>query len=118
MAEPIQRPYTFFMMLKTTPHWLTLTRPERLEFMNASLQPIFEKYKEVKLRYYDAEAFTARITDIAVWETSNLQQYYFLIDALRDTKFWGHFFEVMEIFPAIENGYVEYNEAQGIVATQ
>lgn len=80
------------------------------------LAPIFQKYTAVKLRYYDVEALTACLSDVAVWETSNLQKYHFLIDALRDAKFGRHFFEVIDIMPAIS--YIEYDDAQGFIATQ
>ena len=69
------------------------------------------------MRFYDAEAFTGRITDVAVFETANLRAYYFLIDALRDTPFLGlPYFEVVEIVPAIEDGYQEYTDADGVAA--
>lgn len=108
---------TFFMLLRSSPAWLALSREARAEFIEATVRPIFGRYREVSLRFYDAEAFTGRVTDVAVFETQNLRAYYFLIDALRDTPFLGlPYFEVMEIIPAVEDGYLEYTEAEGVVA--
>lgn len=108
---------TFFMLLRSSPAWLALSREARAEFIEATVRPIFGRYPEVSLRFYDAEAFTGRATDVAVFETRNLRAYYFLIDALRDTPFLGlPYFEVLEIIPAVEDGYLEYNEADGMAA--
>ena len=108
----MDRTLTFFMLLKSTPAWLSLTRPQRTAFIGEQIQPIFARYAEVRLRFYDAEAFSGRCTDVAVWETSSLQQYTFLIDALRDTPFFARpYFEVVEIIPGIEDSYREYDAA-------
>ena len=108
---------TFFMHLRSSSAWLALSRQARADFIAAEVRPIFARYRDVNLRFYDAEAFTGRITDVAVFETTNLRAYYFLIDALRDTPFLGlPYFEVVEIIPAIEDGYQEYTDAAGLAA--
>lgn len=57
------------------------------------------------------------MTDVAVFETCDIRAYYFLIDALRDTPFFGlPYFEVVDIIPAVEDGYLEYDAAAGIAA--
>jgi hypothetical protein len=54
---------------------------------------------------------------MAVFETSDLRAYAFLIDALRDTPFFGlPHFEVLDIIPAMENGYRDYDAATGVNA--
>jgi len=71
-----------------------------------------KKYRSVKVRWYDPEAFNARASDIAVFETSSLQEYYFVIDALRDSEIFSTpYFELVEIIPAVEDGYIEYGES-------
>jgi len=68
--------------------------------------------------FYDAEAFSGRCTDIAVFETDDIGAYSFLIDGLRDTAFFSHpYFEVLDIVPAVEDGYEAYDRAQEIPAT-
>ncbi|MCL9782298.1 hypothetical protein M9194_12765 [Vibrio sp. S4M6] len=57
----------------------------------------------------DTQAFTTKCSDIAVFETENIQDYYFLIEELRDSKIFSEpYFEIVDIFPAIENGFVEF----------
>lgn len=103
------RKYTFFVHMNATRHWLSLSRQERGEYFSHTLGPILAKYPSVSVRLYDAEAFTARCSDIAIYETENIQEYYFLVDALRDTEMYTiPYFEIVDIFPAIEEGFAEY----------
>ncbi len=111
------RRYTFFMLLRSTPDWLRLSREDRQRFLGEHVKPVFARYPAVPMRFYDAEAFSGRCTDIAVFETDDLEAYTFLIDGLRDTAFFSRpYFEVLDIVPAVEDGYVEYDRAQGIQA--
>ena len=111
------RTHTFFMMLRSTPAWLRLSRGDRQRFLASHVNPLFEKYPAVKLRFYDAEAFSGRCTDIAVFETTDLQAYTFLIDGLRDTAFFSEpYFDVVDIVPAVEDGYRDYDRAEGVQA--
>jgi hypothetical protein len=108
---------TFFMLLRSSPAWLAKSRTERAAFIDETVKPIFGRYPQVRLRFYDAEAFTGRATDVAVFETADVRAYYFLIDALRDTPFLGlPYFEVLDVIPAVEDGYVEYNVETGMAA--
>jgi hypothetical protein len=104
--------FTFFIHLKALPTWLALPREYRNNLGEKTIQEILKKYKFVKVRWYDAEAFNARASDIAVFETSSLQEYYFVIDALRDSEIFSTpYFELVEIIPAVEDGYIEYGES-------
>jgi hypothetical protein len=114
MSEPV---LTFFMSLRSQPSWLAFTRQQRADFIAEVVQPIFASYPAVKLRFYDAEAFSGRCTDMAVFETADIRAYTFLIDALRDTPFFGlPHFAVLDVIPAIENSYREYDAAMGVVS--
>ncbi len=107
----MSRKYTFFILMNATKEWLSLAREDRQAFTETQLNPIFATYKSVSVRFYDAEAFSTRCSDIAVFETANLQDYYFVINAIRDTKiFTVPYFEFVEIIPAIEGGFVEYEQ--------
>ena len=111
MSSPV---LTFFMSLRAQPAWLALSRPQRADFISGVVRPVFARYPGVKLRFYDAEAFSGRCSDLAVFETADVRAYAFLIDALRDTPFLGlPYFEVLEIIPAIEDGYADYDRAVG-----
>lgn len=72
----------------------------------------FEKYPTVKVQWYDVEAFSTKASGIAMFETTSLQDYYFVIDAIRDSEFCTvPYFEFVEIIPAIKDGYVEYEKS-------
>ena len=103
---------TYFVSLKSQAAWLRLTRTERAEFVRETVRPILATYAQVRVRYYDAEAFTGRCTDMMVFETADTQAYAFLFDALRDTAFFSlPYFEVVDIIPALEDGYEGYDQA-------
>jgi Darcynin, domain of unknown function len=85
--------------------------PLVIELYRQVLNSIFEKYNSVSARFYDVEAFTARCSDIGVFETEKIQDYYFLIDAIRDTEiFTVPYFKFVEVIPCIEGGFAEYEE--------
>ncbi len=103
--------YTFFVHMNATKQWLSLSRQAREQYFSTVQTEIFARYPSVSVRLFDVEAFSAKCSDIAVYETDNIQAYYFLIEALRDSKVYTvPYFEVVDIFPAIENGFLEYQE--------
>ncbi len=106
------KPQTIFMLLASQPSWLQLGRKARQEFIAAKVAPILARYPAVTLRFFDSEAFSGRCTDVAVWETTDLRRYGFLIDALRDTAFFAApYFVVVDIIPALEDSYADYDAA-------
>jgi hypothetical protein len=113
MTTPVM---SFFVSLRSQPAWLALSRQQRADYLAAHVRPHFARYPQVGLRFYDAEAFSGRCTDIMVFETADLRAYSFLIDALRDEAFFGlPYFQVLDVTPAIENGYAEYDAEMGIL---
>jgi Darcynin, domain of unknown function len=100
--------YTFFMLVKTTNAWLAKPPKARFAFLGEAIEPILKRRPAVKMRFFDAEAFSARVTDVVVWETRDLGEYRALIDDLRETEFWGALFDVVEIVPAVENDYASH----------
>lgn len=98
---------TFFVHLNATKAWLSLSHDERVRFVDHSFTPILAKYPGVTIRFFDAEAFTARGSDIAVFESESIPDYYQLMDAIRDSKvFTVPYFELVDIFPAVEADFV------------
>ena len=109
--------YTFFMLLRATPAWLKLPRRERAAFTEREVVPLLARYPAVGLRFYDAEAFSGRCSDVAVWQTDDLRAWSFLIDALRDSPFFAEpYFELLDIIPAIEDGWRAYDRAREATA--
>ena len=105
---------TFFMLLNSQPVWLSKSRQERRAFTDQVTAPILAAYPAVAMRYYDAEAFSGRCTDIAVFETEDVEAYSDLIEALRDTPFFAEpYYEVVDIIPAVEGGYQAYDARIG-----
>ncbi|MEU1752589.1 darcynin family protein [Micromonospora matsumotoense] len=100
---------TAFMLLKTNRAWLDLSVPERVAAFQESVLPaIKDKAKDVRWRYYDTEFYTARVTDIWVWEARDHEAFQLVIEALRETPFWDHYFEIVEILVGVENGYAKH----------
>jgi Darcynin, domain of unknown function len=103
--------YTYFMLVRTTPQWLSLSREARMTFADKVFKPVVGKFPAVSLRYFDAEAFNARCTDVLMWETTDPAQYNFMVDALRDTPMYSvPYFEIVDIVGAVEDSYAAYDE--------
>lgn len=102
-AQPLM---TVFMLVKTLPAWLSLPPETRLAEVDAYLKPIVARFGEqVRLRFYDVEFYTARATDIWVWDVYDQHAYELLVEALRETPFWDRYFAILDILPGVENAY-------------
>ena len=103
--------HAFFMLVRTTPAWLALSPPDRFAFVRTVVQPVLVRHPAVSLRYFDSEAFNATYSDVIMWETADLFAYQAVVEELRETPFWGVYFEVVEIVASIEQAYVrQYGE--------
>ena len=104
------RHYTFFMLLQSTPGWRALELDEQHAHHDALLERVFEAYPELSLRRFDSAAFAGRCSDVLVWETSDVAQYYEAVEALREagllTRPW---FEIVDVIPAIEDAWREHD---------
>ncbi|WP_405015006.1 darcynin family protein [Kitasatospora sp. NBC_01539] len=105
-AETTEPPVTAFMLVKTTPEWLALTPRERVEAFTTRVLPAIKAGTTgVRSRFYDTEFYSARVTDVWVWEAEDHRAYRLLVDALRETPFWDRYFEVVDLLVGTENGY-------------
>jgi hypothetical protein len=104
---------TYFMLVRTTPHWLSLSPDDRFKVFDEVITPALAAHPEVTMRFYDTEAFNSRATDVIVWETEEIMAYQAIVESLRESKWWGTYFEVVEILPGIENAYVRHYNRQG-----
>lgn len=96
---------TVFVLLKTTVSWLRLSRDERNEIADKALCSVLVN-TDVTLRMFDAEAFTTRCTDVAMFQAKDMQSFYFTIERLRDSVLITEpYFEMVEIIPTIEDGF-------------
>ncbi|MCU0353376.1 MAG: hypothetical protein MUD08_06490 [Cytophagales bacterium] len=114
MSNAQKKPPTFtvFMLVKTTTTWLQLKPQERFGFLDQTIQPILTKHPTVHMRFYDSEAFSGKASDVIVWQTADLHSYQHLVEELRESAFWGTYFDVIDIIPAIENAYADYYQVK------
>ncbi|UOZ05539.1 darcynin family protein [Amycolatopsis sp. WQ 127309] len=99
---------TGFILVKTTRAWLDLTVADRIAAFEEHVTPALKKVKGVRSTFYDTEFYTARVTDIWVWEARDHEAFQLVIEALRETLFWDHYFEIVEILVGVENGYAKH----------
>ncbi|MFJ3902843.1 darcynin family protein [Streptomyces sp. NPDC090025] len=105
-ADPTEPPVTAFMLVKTSPEWLAMTVAARIHAFTTEIVPVIEaRTRGVRSRFYDTEFYSARVTDVWVWEADDHAAYRLLIDALRETPFWDRYFTVVDLLVGTENGY-------------
>ncbi|MDJ1135843.1 darcynin family protein [Streptomyces iconiensis] len=105
-TEQTEAPVTAFILVKTTPEWLAMSPQERVDAFTTEVVPVIKgKVTGVTSRFYDTEFYSARVTDVWVWEARDHHAYQLLIDALRETPFWDRYFEVVDLLVGSENGY-------------
>lgn len=98
--------YTAFMLLTALPEWLALSRSERRRIADAALGTVLGGRVSTSMRFFDAEAFSARCSDIAVFTTTDLAEYYLVIEELRDSAlFTTPYFRLDELILALEDGH-------------
>ncbi|PNY81492.1 darcynin family protein [Deinococcus koreensis] len=107
---------TVLLLYTVTPAWLSLSREERRQVEQATLRPLLSRWAPgVRARLYDAEAFTARCSDFAVLEASDLLQFSFFYEALRDTAlFTVPYLVVNDLIVGLENGFRHYERQDGL----
>lgn len=102
---------TTFFMVKTSPEWLSFTFETRLAHARETFQPILEDFKgRVRLKWYDVEFYTAKISDIWMIESKDHHIYQLFCEKLRETPFWDRFFLVHDIFPGELNAWAKNYE--------
>ena len=73
--------YAAFMLVRVTPEWLALGKEEREAFEEGTLGPILERHAEkVGARWFDAEAFSGRHSDVVLFEAEDRSAYYALVE--------------------------------------
>lgn len=107
--------YTVLLLYSVTREWLALSPGARETFDEKTLGPLLKKYEgRVQARLYDAEAFTARRSDFALFEAADLRDFYFLLGELRGTAFYTvPYIDVRNLIVGVEGGFRTYQAAQG-----
>lgn len=106
-----------FMLVKTNPEWLGFPVGERFKLLAQHVEPILRKHHEkIRLRFYDVEFYSARVTDIWLWDAADPHSYELLVEDLRETPFWDRYFSIVEILAGVENAYAKNNDHQALLA--
>lgn len=98
--------HAYFVHLRALPAWLKLPRPQRAALAAQTLGAAIAASPDVRVRHFDAEAYSAPCSDIMLIETAQPAAHYFFMERLRDSVLLTEpYFEVLQIVPAIEDGY-------------
>jgi hypothetical protein len=110
--------FTVFMLVKTSTEWLAYSVEERNRLAREMLTPVLVKHAEgVRMRFFDIEFYSARVTDLWMWDCRDHRSYQLLIEELREGPFWDRYFQIVEILPGVEDAYVKnYPGQQKITA--
>jgi hypothetical protein len=100
--------FTLFVLLRALPAWLALPRARRDAIGSTAVAQALAG-QPVTLRHFDAEAFTAQCSDVSLFETDDLRAFYAVMERLRDSPLFAHpYFELVQIIPAIEDGFRQF----------
>ena len=99
---------TVFVLLMASPDWLALPRADRGRLADEAAKATFTDTR-TSFRFFDAEAFSARVSDVLMITAERAEDHYSAIERLRDTTLiTDRYFTVVEIIPAYENGHREF----------
>jgi len=116
---PSKLNHGIIVLLEFFPSWLALPRENRRMLAN-DLYSIIDKYSEhVKVKFFDADAFgDGTYTDLVICETTDLKQYHFMWEEIRDTKAYSHgYLKIKKVIIGVQNAYQNYeNEVLGMDA--
>jgi Darcynin, domain of unknown function len=117
VEPPFEPAVSIFMLVKTKREWLEFPPDQRFQLLAQDVQPLLTKYRaDIRLRFYDVEFYSARVTDIWLWEARDHHSYQLLVEDLRETPFWDRYFEIVEILPGVENAYAKNYNREAISA--
>jgi hypothetical protein len=108
LPEHEDDPNTFhiFVLVKATRRWLDMKTENRRTFLENEMIPLLKQRPEIRVRWFEPEAFSTRASDIMLCETTALSAWAWFCDELRDSLFWDHYFEVVDILPTFEANYL------------
>jgi Darcynin, domain of unknown function len=100
----MNRPCTFFMLLKSSPRWRELSHQSQRAVFDDVLTLVFNGYPDLRMSHYAASAFHGRCSDVIVWDASDVSQYRAAIDALWERDFFGApLFEIVDVIASVED---------------
>ncbi|MFD0695556.1 darcynin family protein [Paenibacillus sp. GCM10027628] len=101
--------HCFVVLLEVDPTWLALSREMRREYASELYEIIGRHAAEVRVRYFDADAFSGKCSDFVICETQNTAQYHYMWEALKDSQgFSGGYYRIKDVIYGIQNAYQAY----------
>ncbi len=106
--------HTVLFFYSLTREWLIVSPGKRKAFNRQTLEPLLKRYEgRVRARLYDAEAFTARCSDFALFKAADLKDFYFLLEELRGTAFYTvPYIDVRNLIVGVEGGFRTFQASQ------
>lgn len=116
--QAFEAEFTVFMLVKTTVEWLGHSVDDRNRIAREKLTPVLQRHVPgVRMRFFDIEFYSARVSDIWMWDCKDHHSYQMLVEELREGPFWDRYFQIVEILPGVEDAYVKnYPGQQKITA--
>lgn len=103
--------YAIFHLVTFTPAWLALSRQRRREIADGVVALLSTTHGAVSVRWFDAEAFSAKTTDVLLVETEDLFEYYRFWERVRDTSLFTEPYMVEnQVVVGIEQGHRVHEE--------
>jgi hypothetical protein len=100
------------VLIELLPAWLALPRSRRNEIA-ALAQQIIARHPDVRVRWFDADAFGRGYSDFVLCETHDLERYHFLWEELRDSPlFTVPYARQKESILGIERAYERYEASR------
>lgn len=102
--------YTIVIAYAFSPQWLLKSWQERADYVATHVRPILSAYADrVSVRLFDAEAFSTEHSDFMILESSDMKDYYFFMEALRESRlFKDQLVSFKQILIGIEDGFEAY----------
>ena len=74
LPEHEDDPHTFhiFVLVKATRRWLDMKTEKRRAFLEDDMIPLLKQRPEIRMRWFEPEAFSSRASDIMLCETTDL----------------------------------------------
>lgn len=101
--------HCFIVLLQVDPAWLAMPRESRREYA-AELYAIIGRHApQVKVRYFDADAFSGKCSDFVICETEDTVAYHNMWEELKDSRaFCGGLYRIQDVIYGIQNAYQAY----------
>ncbi|WP_248925120.1 darcynin family protein [Paenibacillus hamazuiensis] len=101
--------HCFVVTIEVDASWLALPRETRRTYA-AEVYAIAGRYSgEVRVKYFDADAFSGKCSDFVICETENTMAYHSIWEEIKDSPVFSNgFFRIKDVLFGIQNAYQAY----------